>query len=300
MKTFIPKTVAALAGCLIVFFTICSIVSVPALFFKSGNPDAFVTDFGFYPHQFLSSLLTVISSTLQPSSITITDFNGQNPVSIWTFAKEPFQYSMTILIVSIMITILLSLILTSIYYISHASIKKGFLRFLTVTEAIPDVSVILGFQFIIILLFQATGLKLFKVFGFFGNVYFLPIVCLSLVPIFLLTRTLISIVEEEHGKTYVDFAKAKGLSSKEIFYRHLLRNLIYSFTQQFTIIYWYAISSLFLVEYLFQLKGFTSMLVYSSNPIEIAVCLFVFILLYIVFNLFISALQYILGGKNTS
>lgn len=93
----------------------------------------------------------------------------------------------------------------------------------------------------------------------------MPIICLMLVPLFMLIRIMITLFDEEYGKLYVDFARAKGLSQLEIFTKHVVRNIINSFTQYLSIIYWMMITSLILVEYLFLIKGFTISL-YRVSP----------------------------------
>lgn len=194
--------------------------------------------------------------------------NGDVP--FLSYVMDNYLYSLSILIGGIIVTFLFAFIITFIYLISSSNIKRKFLNVLSIFEALPDLFLIFVFQFIVVYTYKFTGIKLLQLFGLNSNIYFLPILCLSLVPIFLLTRTLITILNEEHEKMYVEFAKAKGLSYMEIFTRHILRNILYSFSQYFSIVYWYTLSSLFIVEYLFAMKGFTSY-IYSSLQSEIIV-----------------------------
>ena len=204
---------------------------------------------------------------------------------------------MTILLASITLSVVLATAATFLFVTLPGRLKAVFLKALSFTEAIPDLVFIFVFQYGIIFLYKATGVKLLKLYGFDTDVYFLPIVCLGIVPFFLLTRLLVTIVTEEYTKNYVDFAKAKGLSYSEVFFKHVARNGLYSFAQHFSLVYWYMLSSLVIVEYLFELKGFTYILSFAVQPEVIVISILMIMLPYFLVLALAGFLQFIYFGR---
>ncbi|MEH6945433.1 ABC transporter permease subunit, partial [Bacillus sp. JJ722] len=285
-----------LAGIIIVL-SVCFIAALPSLIFTHRGLDGLTAEVGkgFYPSTFFEVFLHTLTEVLTPLDVNLTLLSGTVP--FFSFIQGKFVYSMSILFTSIIVTVISSFALAYFYSILSMNTRKWFSNALTLTEAIPDIVIIFSFQFVIITIYKTTGIKFFQLYGLNSNVYLLPIVCLSLVPIFLLTRTLITILNEEEDKLYVEFAKAKGLSKMEVFFHHILSNVIYSFSQHFTIVYWYMLSSLFIIEYLFMLKGFTSIFYEISQPEIVAISMVMLMLPYVICLQIIKLIQYILVGR---
>jgi ABC-type dipeptide/oligopeptide/nickel transport system permease component len=137
------------------------------------------------------------------------------------------------------------------------------------------------------------------VYGLTQNVYLLPVLSLTIFPLFILIRTLITLIEEENEKDYVLFAYSKGLGRSAILIKHISRNVFLSFTNYLGIIYWFMISSLIVVEYLFQMKGYT-LILFQFEELEIVALGFVLIILpFLILKMFFNKIsQFILARQS--
>ncbi|OIK12250.1 ABC transporter permease subunit, partial [Bacillus sp. MUM 13] len=170
---------------------------------------------------------------------------------------KAYTYSMTILLISLILSMIIAVLVTFIYIYLPRKAKRIVMKIITITEILPDIFIIISIQYLIIYIYKHTGIKIFQLYGFSSNIYVIPIFCLMIIPLFMLIRLLIAITEEEYEKMYVEFAVATGVSRSQIFFKHVFRNLCYSLLQYLTVIYWVMLSSLIIIEYLFQMKGFT-------------------------------------------
>ncbi|WP_335380968.1 ABC transporter permease subunit [Neobacillus drentensis] len=172
---------------------------------------------------------------------------------------------MVILFSALVLTILVSFFISFAFLFLSKHFNQIFKNLLLVMDSIPDIIIILICQLLFIKLYQSTGFKILKLYGIGDNVYLLPIICLSFVPIVMVTKIMIKIFEEEIEEQYVEFAFAKGLSRTTVLINHVVRNVIKSLYSHIGLIYWYMLSSLFVIEFLFQMQGFTPLLYRVSD-----------------------------------
>lgn len=242
---------------LLLFLTVLILASMKSLIFQQNI-------FGFYPFEFLNTIKTTIKNlySLKDGQIFISHMFKTISISYLTKA---YSYSMTVLFSALFLGVIFAFTFVYMYIWLPLKAKRLVRKIISILETLPDVLVIMTFQFGVIYLYKKTGLKFLQIYSLNTEVYIMPIICLMLVPLFMLIRIMITLFDEEYGKQYVDFARAKGLSQLEVFTKHVVRNIIYSFTQYLSIIYWMMITSLILVEYLFLIKGFT-LLLYRVSP----------------------------------
>nr|WP_269320345.1 ABC transporter permease subunit [Bacillus sp. EB01] len=105
-------------------------------------------------------------------------------------------------------------------------VRRRVRKLVSILETLPDLFIII-FQFAVIYLYKKTGLKILQLYSFNTEVYIMPLICLMLVPFFMLLRIMITVSEEEYEKLYVEFAKTKGLSQLKLFTKHVLRNIVF-------------------------------------------------------------------------
>lgn len=273
---------------ILLFLCIVGIAALPYLLLKG-------TIIGFYPKEYLNTYLAIAQNVFTVFDGNVLLYTGEVP--FMKLVPPLYQYSMIVLFSSIAITMMISFTGSYLYVISSSKIQKWIKNILSVTEAIPDIFFIFVLQYGVIILLKTTGIKLFQVYGVQSNVYFTPILCLSIVPVFLLTRMMITIFDEEKEKPYVDFAFSKGLSQTEVFFNHILRNSILSIAHYFNILYWSMLSSLIIIEFLFQMNGFTSIMQKSYQPEMIAVSIFLFMLPYGFLYFFAKFFSILLFGR---
>lgn len=287
-QKLILLTSKVILSAIILFISICTVVSLPTLLVHESI-------LGFYPKEFISIFIYTCKELLTLGDATLVLHSGSVP--FFTYILKPYTYSMTILFSALILTILLGFFATYFYLILPQKIKKFFLGIISLTETLPDILIISSFQFFIIIFLKKTGIKIVQIYGIQSDPYVLPILCLSIVPLFMLIRMMITILEEEFQKTYVDLVKAKGLSTIEVFFRHILRNIMYSLSQQLNTIYWFMLTSLIIIEYSFALNGFTFTLYRSMQPEILAIGILLLLLPYGLLYLFIQLIDRLVTGR---
>jgi|GEM_PF-5728667 len=174
---------------------------------------------------------------------------------------ESYQYTMTILLSSLLFIIFLAMITAILIFLSPEKVKNKLKSGLNFFEGIPDLLIIFLFQFFVITLYKSTGLKFLQLYGLFGHKpYFVPIMTVSFLPFFLLLQFLIKIIDEEQYQQYVLYAKAKGMDRIRILLVHIMRNIFPLLILQLRTIVWILLSNIYLVEILFKISGFNQQL----------------------------------------
>lgn len=238
---------------LLVFFTLLTLASLHSLVFRQNI-------LGFYPFEFFETVKTTFENLFSLKDGKILIPQKFKTVPVFTFLPGAYRYSMSILFSALLLGVISSFIFVYLYLLMPMKAKKMVRKSISMLETLPDVFIIMCFQFSVIYFYKITGYKFLQIYSLTSEVYIMPILCLMLVPLFMLIRIMITLFDEEYEKLYVDFARAKGLSQLEIFTKHVARNILYSFSQYLSLIYWMMITSLILVEYLFLINGFTLML----------------------------------------
>ncbi|WP_043932528.1 ABC transporter permease subunit [Bacillus sp. EB01] len=238
---------------LLLFFSVLILACLKFLFLKENS-------FGFYPSEFVQAVAATVKNLYGLKNGSIMLPYTFDPVPILTYLPNAYRYSLTLLFGALFLGVGLAFIFLYLYLWLPLGVRRRVRKLVSILETLPDLFIIMSFQFAVIYLYKQTGLKILQLYSLDTEVYIMPIICLMLVPFFMLLRIMITVFEEEYEKLYVEFAKAKGLSRLEVFTKHVLRNIVYSFTQYLGVIYWMMITSLILVEYLSLINGFTFML----------------------------------------
>lgn len=157
--------------------------------------------------------------------------------------------------------------------------------FLEVAESIPDLMLILLLQFSVIIIYKKTGIKLATVVSLREEAILLPVLSLS-VPISLyITKVMIHYIEEELEKPYIVLAKAKGFTFTYILNVHVLRNIADGMFGTSKTIFWSMLSTLLVVDYLFNMNGLLRIMVTGLDPFFIG-CILIFIPFFVVYRMY--------------
>jgi peptide/nickel transport system permease protein len=189
---------------------------------------------------------------------------------------DRYLYSMTIFAISLFIAVILSYLFMIIFHVSPKKIKRIILSLSTLIESLPDAFIIISLQLLVILIYKKTNILVAQIAVFEEDIYLLPIICLSIIPTFLLFKAIMFLLKEEESKLYIDLAKMKGLTSLRIFLVHTFRNVLYSLFYRSKIIFSFMLSNLFLIEVVFNMDGALQFLLRARGPefIVAAVLLF--------------------------
>ncbi|WP_414046697.1 hypothetical protein ACMGE5_10425 [Macrococcus equi] len=227
---------------------------------------------------FLFALKDTFHSLLHPNTIVFENLKSGVKHDIFPFIIEPWVNSMTILFCALIISLLFSLIIAFIMYQSQLfhSIVVHMNRFISL---IPDIFYIPVFISIIIFIYLKTNVLIFDVASSHEqNAVIFPILLLLIIPITNSITVINQLLIAEREESYVIFARSKGLNNKEIFYRHILKNILTGYFINFKQIVWMTLSSLLFLERLLNIFGISVFIFEYNKPI---VLLISFLLMYI-------------------
>lgn len=102
----------------------------------------------------------------------------------------------------------------------------------------------------------SVQLKLLPTSGW-GSIqnYILPVIALSLMPLAYIARMMRSSMIEVLGQDYIKTAKAKGLSERQVIYKHALRNALIPVTTVIGITLANIVVGSFIIEQIFRIPG---------------------------------------------
>jgi peptide/nickel transport system permease protein len=203
---------------------------------------------------------------------------------------EDYQYSMTVLGVSLLLGLTISIVITFLLMLLPERLRNIFSRCMSVLQSFPDILIILLLQYAFILIYQKTNVLVFDIYAFGDKQpYALPIFCLSIFPTIFMTKYLLQVFQEEDQRDYVELAKGKGLRRSRILFVHVFRNCFVTLIGQGRVFFWLALSNLLIMEIIFSMNGFLNFLL-VNGPKNPELITFGLLMIYIPFYLFFSLL----------
>ncbi|WP_199614468.1 ABC transporter permease subunit [Paenibacillus alkalitolerans] len=136
-------------------------------------------------------------------------------------------------------------------------------RLLELTSVLPDFVVIILLQFLVVYIVQQTGIVVFKVASVSSDsepAIMLPLLSMVIVPALYVTRNVALHMRLTLTEDYIANAKARGLPRGYIYFFHALPNVFPFIRADLHKLIGIIMSNLFIVEYLYNLRGVTSML----------------------------------------
>ncbi|MBD7963627.1 ABC transporter permease subunit [Fictibacillus norfolkensis] len=252
-------------------------------------------DLGLFFRNYLENIGSLMLRLITFSNVEYYEY--QQIKLLFPTILTPFYYSVKLVIGAFTLAISSSLILALIVKTLPDKIQKG-VRFVFFSlESLPDIFIVVMIQYGMILYFRNTGTLLFPIAHSDQNpTYFIPILCLAIIPSLFLTRTLLFLLDDEDSKTYVEFARAKGLRYALILYVHMLRNSLFSLFYYSKTVYWLLISTLFMVETIMAIPGITDFML-DNGPTTPEVITVSILLMFVPFYLLFTGVSYILSHK---
>lgn len=238
------------------------------IFIIIGSLPILLRDLAFDTEGYFNSVKDLIVKIFTFSDLTYDGQHEMLPAVI-----DRFFYSMGTLGFAFF-TALASAFLLSYSIVLFFENKKDYiLSFIEIIRSVPDVLWMFLLQALVIWIFKTFGVKLAQTvsLGSDDQAFLLPLISLSL-PIFLfITQIIVLKIFEELDKQYITLAKAKGLSYLYMLNVHVIRNITRDLLGHFKTIIWMMLSTLVMVEYIFNLDGLM-----LFNIKHISVELFVF------------------------
>lgn len=286
-----------LTNIVVVIFGFSLIGNLRILFFGGiGLEFYFTGEIGFHPLEYLKSTLLVFKDFLNANELAFS-VEGKYYL-LREFLTARLSYSMTLLFVSLIIALVITYCFIVIYTCLSSKIKKIISSLIDLLESLPDVFFIISLQLLVVIVYRQTGTLMAEIAVYDHNIYKLPIICLTIVPTVLLLKTTLLLLKEEEPKSYIELAKAKGLSSIQILLKHSLRNVLYSLFYHSKLIFAFMLSNLLIVEQLFNVSGLTDLLLWSTGLAFVITGASIFLPFYLCFTLGEFFVMKHIGGKN--
>ncbi|MYL34965.1 ABC transporter permease subunit [Pontibacillus yanchengensis] len=220
---------------------------------------------------YAENLLVVIRELVHPTEWTIKTFNytvGGLEQPLLSYLGPKFLYSMCLLIGAFFLSLVIGMTLAITTKLCPPRIQTWVKKGLNTLEAFPDVIFIFLLQLFVVWFYKQFGYLIFE-FAYLGEekIYVAPILSLSLLPSVLFFKIILLLLDEEWTKDYTSLAKSKGFSKATILWRHCIRNIWISVFYHSKTIIWLMLSSLFMIEYFFNIRGFVYALSYDPSPL---------------------------------
>jgi len=167
--------------------------------------------------------------------------------------------SLRYLLLAGFLSVIIGLLISAWYSKSKKEWMKDTIGFL---GTIPDFILVIFLQLGVVSIYQSTGFRLARVASRSAdeNAYLLPLITLTLIPAIYLIRTLSERTYDVLSEDYILTAKAKGLKKRVIYINHVIRNVLPFLKADLHKVLAIMMSNLFIVEYLFNIRGITAML----------------------------------------
>ncbi len=169
---------------------------------------------------------------------------------------ENIIYSLQLLFFALAAAIIIALIGTFITMLLSEKSRSRVKLIFYFLESFPDILIILLAQLTVVVIFQQTGVLVSKI-AVIGDdkIYWLPVLCLMILPMIQLYRLSMLTFEAEERQMYVELAKSLGFGKAFILFLHIFRNAIISVFFQSKKTMWFMLSNLFILELMFHIPG---------------------------------------------
>ncbi|MYL49548.1 ABC transporter permease subunit [Halobacillus litoralis] len=216
---------------------------------------------------YIKELNQLLGSVVNPGDWNYL-FKGR-PVPIFEHLWDPYQYSMTVFFGGILLGFILAFACAFLTVFLPKWLRSVVDRILGLLESVPDLLLAFSIQLFIVWFYKQTDILLisFASLGQGEQVYLLPMIAIAVLPMVTMYKIILALIEEEWTKSYVQMARGKGLEKAGILCVHIFRNIGKSTFYHSKIIVWGALSSLLIIEYIFNMNGITTAFLNDFRPV---------------------------------
>ncbi|KAA0546999.1 ABC transporter permease subunit [Bacillus sp. BGMRC 2118] len=270
--------------------------------FISATPSLFLGGEGIlHGIQFSKQVVEYVKELLTPYNWEFSMGVGMDfkTYPLFPILWERYFYSMKVFAISLIIGIVITYIFLVFVQLLPAKVRKIMYSIIYLLESLPDVFIIVSLQLGIILFFKKTNILLAEIAVYRNDIYLLPVLCLSMIPIILLIKSALFFIKEEETKRYVELARTIGLSEFRIMFVHIFRNVLYSLFYRSKLIFSFMLSNLLIIEYLFNMYGALQFLLIARGAEFIITTTIIFIPFYIYFTVTEKLLLTFIGERKS-
>lgn len=217
--------------------------------------------------------------------------------------QHMYVYTMKILTTSLFIVWIVGIIVAISIMLLPPRVRKGIVHIIHFTSTAPELLILFLLQFGMIYIYKTYGIKLFQLYGFFNKEpFFAPIVIVSFLPTIFFIQIILKEFADEEQQDYVLFARSKGLPYMAIYFKHIIRNIFPLFIIHFRTITWFLLTTIFVMENLFSIRGYLAGLrrILFYSPSAYLVGLFLFALPIVITTMLASIITTLIKRKENS
>ncbi|WP_270182530.1 ABC transporter permease subunit [Alkalihalobacillus sp. CinArs1] len=229
-------------------------------------------------------LVATIQKLMAYNELTFRVGDNQYPLFPELFTY--LNYSLILLFSALILAFISALGATYLTMMLPIKFKQMIKRGSFLFESLPDVFILACVQIGVIWFYKKTSILLVDIAAF-ERIYAMPILVLSILPALLFYRIMLHVFEEEAEKPYVELAKTKGVAGTALMFVHMFRNALLPIYFHSRSIIWFALSNLFIMEFVFNLNGIICYMYTNPTPELFTVgALLLFVPIFIILGLY--------------
>lgn len=228
---------------------------------------------------YISSLQRVLKEIWPLQEFSVMNMRTGREIFLFPTIAEYILYSLQILFLAFAAAVVFALVFTVLTMLLSEKARERVKLFLYFLESLPDLLIIMAAQLGIIFIYLKTDVLISKIAVVGGDkIYWLPVLCLSILPMIQLYRLCMLTFQEEERQMYVELARSLGFSKVFIVWMHMFRNAIISVFFQSKKTIWFMLSNLFVLELMFNMPGIMLFMRDNISPEVFLVTIFSFFL----------------------
>lgn len=209
--------------------------------------------------EYIETIQFHVTTLLKSNEITVDYYVGRGAsrqVPVFPQLFENISYSLQLLFLALGAAVFFALLWTFITMLLNEKARSRIKLVFYFLESMPDILIILLAQLLVVIIYQHTGV-LVSMIAVIGDerIYWLPVLCLMILPMIQLYRLSMLTFETEERQLYVELARSLGFAKSFILFMHIFRNAIISVFFQSKKTMWFMLSNLFVLELMFNIPG---------------------------------------------
>ncbi|MBB5179524.1 peptide/nickel transport system permease protein [Planomicrobium koreense] len=229
--------------------------------------------------EYIGALEAVLRGLWPLQEFTVLNMRTNREIPLFPTIGEYIIYSLELLFLAFAVAIFFAITFTVLTMLLKEKARQRIKMALYFLESLPDLLVIMLAQLAVIAIYLQTNVLISKIAVVQGDhIYWLPVLCLALLPMIQLYRLCMLTFRDEERKMYIELARSLGFSKVFVIWVHMFRNAIISVFFQSKKTIWFMLSNLFVLELMFNIPGIMLFMKDNISPEVFLVSIFSFFL----------------------
>ena len=226
-----------------------------------------------------AALEAVLRGLWPLQEFSVLNMRTNREIPLFPTIAEYIIYSLELLFLAYAVAIFCAITFTVLTMLLKEKARQRIKMALYFLESLPDLLVIMLAQLAVIAIYLQTNVLISKIAVVQNeHIYWLPVLCLALLPMIQLYRLCMLTFQDEERKMYVELARSLGFSKVFVIWVHMFRNAIISVFFQSKKTVWFMLSNLFVLELMFNIPGIMLFMKDNISPEVFLISIFSFFL----------------------